>query len=997
MKTAFLRTAICSLSVLCSIALTCNKQVNGPEGNNPVNSSTIGTSGGTVSLDSTAAITVPPGAVSRNAAITIVKLPSSQAFYDTSIKRIVLSCSTTVAFSKPVTISVPLPAGVAKADSLAFSVGYFDSTKSFVDMPFSLHDSAGKTFVDVHTTHFSIWGFSFCDTPPDQAMLEVPYYNQGSTGYCWATSLNMICEAAEHVDVEEIFSIVGATGIDDSGVLALTLRYNSTIDGLVRVRTGVAPERRILHTLELGNYRIATALRSEIALGHPVELFPTSINHAFVIVGFDKDSFYVNNPNQVGNPICYRGMTYDQIVSDMGYFDQFVMVSIPKALDPDRPLVSINLPHGGPRSSLHFIRRKGTASQTSSFQWTGRRPEGYSFLAGNTLSDTVTDADSMYVRGIEVANAQNSDAPVTVVYDLLDGSGKSLLSDRTSLTIPRHGLSMVNFPGQAVSAFRDSTVTFANYRFSIRVLANGTSTDAVTVNVPMQWRPSLYLTSLTPASGAPGSSVVIKGAGFGAVQDQSIVTCGTTSTEVIAWSDTAISIKVPATASGTVNVKVTVNTKASNTLPLTVNVNFLIRLLSPETGSTGSSVYIFGKGFGNSRGSSIVTFTNDTVDVYRSWNDSTIEVYVPNNAGSGPVNVVVNNSVSNGVVFRLKAVLGYIRPTSSPVPATIELHGLNFGASQDSSAVLMNNKKVAVRSWSDTLILVVADTTFDTSTVNIQVQTGTLKSAVQVFSSRGKRFIATLAPDSGIAGNQVLIHGQNFLVDTARGSVLFQPGIPAKVVSVNNTDILVEVPVGVKDGPVKYVLASGDTLYGPSFDVIDTLNILQRCNHLAISVYGNLLFTDSIRHVDTLVPSGFTMSNATGTDTVIAPLVWIGQSFSANGKKPEYNGSGYDTTNLTISGSVSNDYQKLNLSILSQLVVNGYTRWYSKLEVQNLPITDLQIFPHITYEAKGTDAGNYVQSIGRYLVLGQYGYFLKSATYGTTGLINIQFDKRPQR
>ncbi|MDD3717963.1 MAG: IPT/TIG domain-containing protein [Actinomycetota bacterium] len=54
------------------------------------------------------------------------------------------------------------------------------------------------------------------------------------------------------------------------------------------------------------------------------------------------------------------------------------------------------------------------------------------------------------------------------------------------------------------------------------------------------------ITSLNPEGGASGDSVVIGGSGFGKTQDGGKVLFGTQAAQVEAWSDTSITIKVPA-------------------------------------------------------------------------------------------------------------------------------------------------------------------------------------------------------------------------------------------------------------------------------------------------------------------------------------------------------------------------------------------------------------------------------------------------------------------
>jgi len=77
------------------------------------------------------------------------------------------------------------------------------------------------------------------------------------------------------------------------------------------------------------------------------------------------------------------------------------------------------------------------------------------------------------------------------------------------------------------------------------------------------------ITSLSPTSGAVGTSVTIKGTNFGATQGSSVVTFSGTEATPTSWSATSIVAKVPAGATSG-NVIVAVGGIASNGAAFTV-------------------------------------------------------------------------------------------------------------------------------------------------------------------------------------------------------------------------------------------------------------------------------------------------------------------------------------------------------------------------------------------------------------------------------------------
>src|SRR5437868_9485037 len=114
------------------------------------------------------------------------------------------------------------------------------------------------------------------------------------------------------------------------------------------------------------------------------------------------------------------------------------------------------------------------------------------------------------------------------------------------------------------------------------------------------------ITSLTPSTGAIGSSVTIAGSAFGSTQGTSTVKFnGTTATSITSWSASSIVAVVPSGAT-TGNVVVTVSGVASNVKAFTVAPG--ITTLSPSSGAIGSLVTITGTSFGSTQGSSSVKF-----------------------------------------------------------------------------------------------------------------------------------------------------------------------------------------------------------------------------------------------------------------------------------------------------------------------------------------------------------------------------------------------------
>src|SRR5271157_439652 len=181
------------------------------------------------------------------------------------------------------------------------------------------------------------------------------------------------------------------------------------------------------------------------------------------------------------------------------------------------------------------------------------------------------------------------------------------------------------------------------------------------------------ITSLSPTSGAVGSSVVITGANFGATQGTSTVKFNGATAAPTNWSATSIIAPVPAGAT-TGNVVVTVGGVASNGTSFTVTApGPSITSLNPTSGLVGASVTITGANFGATQGTSTVKF-NGTTATPTNWSATSIVAPVPAGATTGNVVVTVGGVASNGTSFTVTAPgpsITSLNPTSGLVGASV--------------------------------------------------------------------------------------------------------------------------------------------------------------------------------------------------------------------------------------------------------------------------------------------------------------------------------------
>ena len=252
------------------------------------------------------------------------------------------------------------------------------------------------------------------------------------------------------------------------------------------------------------------------------------------------------------------------------------------------------------------------------------------------------------------------------------------------------------------------------------------------------------ISKLKPDSGQAGTSVKLKGSGFGASQGTSTVTFNGKASSPSRWSDRKIRVPVPA-GGATGLVVVTVDGKMSNGVEFTVTGTGgsgpAIKKLKPDTGEPGTWVKVKGSGFGPLQGTGTVTF-NGVVATPDRWSDRKIRVQVPAGAATGPVVVTVDGKMSNGVEFTVAGEPPFItklKPVSGLVGTVVKIKGSHFGASRAGSTVTFNGVIAEPTSWSDTKIK---------APLPVGATTGPVVVTVNRQTSSGVEFTVTATPAS---------------------------------------------------------------------------------------------------------------------------------------------------------------------------------------------------------------------------------------------------------
>jgi YD repeat-containing protein len=172
------------------------------------------------------------------------------------------------------------------------------------------------------------------------------------------------------------------------------------------------------------------------------------------------------------------------------------------------------------------------------------------------------------------------------------------------------------------------------------------------------------ISSISPTTGSPGTTVTINGSSFGATQGTSAVSLGGVAATVSSWSDTQIIATAPC---GAGPVVVTVAGSLSNAVTFSVS-SPVITSVSPNTASVGTSVTINGSNFVESGCSTTASF-NGISSTPTSVTANQVITPVPAGATPGPLAVMVGGIPSSSVQFTpLGTITGTVTSASNGNP-----------------------------------------------------------------------------------------------------------------------------------------------------------------------------------------------------------------------------------------------------------------------------------------------------------------------------------------
>ncbi|HYM81864.1 MAG TPA: IPT/TIG domain-containing protein, partial [Candidatus Limnocylindria bacterium] len=332
----------------------------------------------------------------------------------------------------------------------------------------------------------------------------------------------------------------------------------------------------------------------------------------------------------------------------------------------------------------------------------------------------------------------------------------------------------------------------------------GTGTSAASFTVVV----APTITSFSPASGAVGVEVTVRGTSF--TTASAVRFNGTVATFTVD-SDTLLRANVPAGATtGPISVQNPGGT-ATSAASFTVNPPPAITFFTPSSGLVGSEVTVHGASFSST---SAVRF-NGTVATFTVDSDTLLRANVPVGATSGPISVQnpggTATSAASFTVILPPSISSFF-PTSGPVGTEVTVSGSGFSGA---TAVRFNGTLATFTIDSDAQLRANVPAGATTGPISVTNAAGSFATGAD-FTVIPTTAITFFTPASGPVGAEVSVHGASFTGATA---VRFNGTVATFTVD-SDTLLRANVPAGATSGPISVQSPGGSATSATSFTLI---------------------------------------------------------------------------------------------------------------------------------------------------------------------------------
>jgi YD repeat-containing protein len=332
------------------------------------------------------------------------------------------------------------------------------------------------------------------------------------------------------------------------------------------------------------------------------------------------------------------------------------------------------------------------------------------------------------------------------------------------------------------------------------------------------------ITGISPTSGAAGTVVTITGTNLGDSADQVLASFSGATATPTSVSETSLVVAVPANApAGDVTVTANVDGHSGGGVSFTVIPTPIISQVNPNSGVSGTPVYIAGNNFGYSQGNGTLTFNGVPAASITAWSNTYIYAVPPSNVTTGPVVVVVNSipSNSNNAFTVTNPAIGSIVPPAAAPGAIVTINGSGFQLNgYQTIQVLFNGVSYTPNQFSGTGVI--AEVPSNATSGPVTVVVGGVSSNSVDFTVEPPPTVTSVSPSAGPFSTDgtavpITITGAGFGATQSTSTVnFFGSSTAPNIVGWSDSSITLWLPSDAGTGPL-YVQVAGVNAFAPSW------------------------------------------------------------------------------------------------------------------------------------------------------------------------------------
>ena len=425
-----------------------------------------------------------------------------------------------------------------------------------------------------------------------------------------------------------------------------------------------------------------------------------------------------------------------------------------------------------------FWPNSGNPGTIVTITGTGLNQVGESDVLFNGTPAQIMDQRDSVIKVLAPAGASSGEVTVTVdgqkfdvgqytfqvlsLYSINPANGPA----GTNVAIRGMGFSSVSGPAKVFINGKEAIITSINDTFVVAAIPVDAGTGAVKVVVDGKevTGPGFLfqnIKSLKPLRGGKGTKVTISGEGFSSIPSENTVLFNGKTASVLSADANSLVVEAPdGVTSGPVSI--TINGQQTVGSAFSVVPPPVIEAVAPLSGPAGTDVIIKGENFTNFTDEVVITF-NGVPATVTSAAEKTIVVKVPANAGTGTMNITVNDQHAMVPEFKEQNLgIAQITPDNGLDGDVVTIKGFGFSANAAENRVSFNGTSATITHASSTELTVTVPSGVSSGALNITV--GALSANGPAFSRSG---VMTLAGGPGNTDFQ----GMNGIAVDSKGNV----------------------------------------------------------------------------------------------------------------------------------------------------------------------------------------------------------------------------------